>query len=145
MAQRSKAPTWSQVAVKNAGFRDALRAFEFATGWGLAVAFLGREPESIDEYAEVAEVSRATAFRQQQAFRKAFPMLDGPSDLTAATGQQSSLDEFVRSCRTMAEAKEKSAAEVFAMGAAVVKAGARSISPAVRLKRVGGGRPAAEP
>src|SRR4051794_30195625 len=106
MARKAKPRTWAQVAVANAGFRDGLRAFEFALAWGLATAFLGREPESIEEYAEVAEVSRATAFRQQQAFRKALPDLSGPAELTEATGQQRQFEEFIASCTTMAEAKD---------------------------------------
>ena len=35
-------------------------------------------PESVEEYAEVLDESRATAFRDQQAFRKAFPTEETP-------------------------------------------------------------------
>ena len=49
--------------------RTTSRALKFAMGWGLATATLGREPTTIDEYAETMDVSRATAFRDQQAFR----------------------------------------------------------------------------
>jgi hypothetical protein len=39
------------VAIENAGFRNTMRAFQFTMAWG-STSFLGREPETIDEYAE---------------------------------------------------------------------------------------------
>ncbi len=118
MARRAKKPrTWAQVAVLNAGFRDALRAFEFAIDWGLAAAMLGRQPETVEEYAEVAEVSRATAFRNQQAFRKAFPSLEGPAELNELTGQQKRYDEFMAAAKDLGAARRDLLADVFSVGA----------------------------
>lgn len=54
--------------------RKTNRAFKFSLGWGLATSRLRREPESVEEYAEVMVESRASAFRDQQAFREAFPL-----------------------------------------------------------------------
>ena len=70
---RKRQVTWVQPGIRNAGMRATTRGLKFALGWGLATVELGREPESIEEYAETMEESRATAFRDQQAFRKAFP------------------------------------------------------------------------
>ena len=117
MARQKKPLTWSQVAVANAGFRDGLRAIQFAMEWGFTSAFLGRDPETIDEYAEVAEVSRAKAFRDQQAFRKAFPDLDGPRDFIDRTSGQQQFDEFMAAARELGKARKNAAAFVFDLGA----------------------------
>lgn len=98
MARKKRRPTWSEVAYVNAGPRETLKAFEFAINWAGATHLLGREPESVEEFADVAELSRATAFRQQAAFRKAFPMLEGPSDFNRRAG----LDESMNEVKTLA-------------------------------------------
>jgi len=61
--------------------------------WGLATAEMGREPGSVDEYAETMEESRATAFRDQQAFRKAFPAEATPYRMNKTSGAQDRYDE----------------------------------------------------
>ena len=78
--------TWAEVGIRNAGMRATTRGLKFALGWGLATAELGREPESFEEYAETMEESRATAFRDQQAFRKAFPTEETPTRMNETSG-----------------------------------------------------------
>ena len=48
--------------------------------WSIAESSLGRELESIEEYGEWWKQSRATSYREQMAFRKAFPF-DSPREL----------------------------------------------------------------
>lgn len=64
--------------------------------WGLATAELGRESDSIEEYMEIFDESRATAFRDQQAFRKAFPSEDSPQRMNKTSGAQDRYDEMWR-------------------------------------------------
>lgn len=82
----------------------------------MVTAMLGREPETIDEYADVADVSRAKAFRDQQAFRKAFPDLGGPGEMIAKSCGQSVFDEFIRAAKDFGAARRESAAFVFQLG-----------------------------
>ena len=112
------ARTWSEIGVDNAGIRDTIRALEFAMDWGMAGAVLGHEPESIAEFAEVAEVSRATAFRNQQAFRKAFPMLSGPTDLNERAGMTQAYAELVVAATDVVQARPLVIAKMFTIGAA---------------------------
>ncbi|MGD0895889.1 MAG: hypothetical protein ABSA08_07785 [Acidimicrobiales bacterium] len=101
--------TWIEVGLSNAGLRTTMRAFKFAVGWGVTTAALGRPPESVEEYADATRTSRATAFRDQQAFRAAFPLEDGPERMNAVTGAQAAYEEIFRRVdnaeRTMLEAQ----------------------------------------
>jgi hypothetical protein len=69
---------------------------KFALEWGLATAVLGHEPRSVEEYAAVAEQSRATAFRNQQAFRDAFPLEVSPARMNRDTGAQARYNALYR-------------------------------------------------
>lgn len=118
MARKTRpAKTWAEVGVANAGFRDTLRALEFAMEWGMVAAVLGREPESIDEFAEELDVSRATAFRNQQAFRRAYPMLEGPSDLNTRANMIPVYEDFVASATNALKARASVIGKVFTLGA----------------------------
>lgn len=85
--------------------------------WGMVTAMLGHEPETIDDYAEVAEVSRAKAFRDQQAFRKAFPELSGPAEMISKSCGQMVFDDFIRAAKDLGGARREAAAFVFQLGA----------------------------
>lgn len=74
--------TWIEVAVRNGGFRDAIKALSWAHSWIHVQVALGRDP-SVDEVAEWWNESRRTAFREQAAFRKCFPTLDSPAAIYA--------------------------------------------------------------
>jgi hypothetical protein len=117
MAEKKRRPTWSEIAIRNAGYRDALRAMEFTMNWGMATVLLGREPETIDEYAEFAEVSRATAFRDQQAFRKAFPMLTGPAELNRRARMNAAYQELKTLATDPVQLKPFVLAKMFTLGA----------------------------
>ena len=116
MAKRKRPATWAEVGVANAGFRATLHAFHFAMGWGLATAELGREPETVDEYAEVMGLSRAKAFRDQQDWRKAFPEHDTPHAFNVRSGNQAKYDEILRRLGDLGEAKREAEVMVLQIG-----------------------------
>jgi hypothetical protein len=87
-------PTWAELGWRNAGIRTTERALRFAVRWGMCAAELGREPRSIEEYAELTNESRASAFRDQQAYREAFPAEDSPARMNELSGAQTRLDEL---------------------------------------------------
>jgi hypothetical protein len=118
---KQRATTWAQVGVKNAGIRETTRALHFAMGWGLATAELGREPRTVEEYATVMEVSRATAFRDQQAFRDAFPDEETPLNMNQASGVQERYDEIWARLRDRAKARRELQPLLFTLGAATAE------------------------
>ena len=118
--KKQRQVTWADIGYKNAGFRATARALKFAMAWGLATAELGREPESIEEYAETVEESRATAFRDQQAFRRAFPDEVSPARMNQVSGTQERCDELVRSLRTFAKSFAAAQPMIYSLGGSPV-------------------------
>lgn len=76
--KRGHAATWMEVAVSNAGIRKGISALGWAYAWAVARQSIGHDP-SVDEVADWWRQSRRTAYRNQAAFRKAFPTLETPS------------------------------------------------------------------
>jgi len=98
---------------------------QFALTWGLATAELGREPASIEELAATMELSVRTAYRDQEAFRKAFPEIDSPTVLNEITGAQERYNEVWRRLRRDARAAAKEIEHLtFWLGSQPVVAGA---------------------
>lgn len=114
--------TWAEVGIANAGFRATIRGLRFGMFWGLATAELGREPESIDEFAETMETSRRTAFRDQGAFRNAFPTEETPDRMNRTTGAQATYDATWRRLGELGAAVREAEPMTFAVGAAVADA-----------------------
>jgi hypothetical protein len=115
--------TWSELGVRNAGFRTTLRALQFAMSWGVATASLGHEPGSVEEYAEFWGESRATAFREQQAFREAFPNETTPARMNALSGLREWSEEIVRIGDDLKELRVRAKSGVFTLGAAPADVG----------------------
>jgi hypothetical protein len=94
---------------------------QFAMMWGLASADLGREPTSIDEFAEVMQVSRRTAFRDQEHFREAFPSETTPTRMNILSGAQMRYVETVKRLKKLgaglADAERESEHITFDVGA----------------------------
>jgi hypothetical protein len=118
--RKQRPVTWADVGYKNAGFRATARALKFALAWGLATADLGREPQSIEEYAEIMSESRATAFRNQQAFRKAFPEEVSPARMNRVSGSQERYDELVRKMEDFASTAKAAQPLVYSLGGSPV-------------------------
>ena len=96
--------------------RETTRALRFAMGWGLATAELGREPGTVDEYAEIMEVSRATAYRDHQAFREAFPDEKSPLRMNQSSGVQERYDEAWSRLRDRAKVGRELGPFLFTLG-----------------------------
>jgi hypothetical protein len=109
--------TWAELGYRNAGIRAASRALKFAMAWGLATADLGHEPASIEEYAATLGESRATAFRDQQAFRTAFPNEESPARMNQVAGAQERYDELFRRLSDMKKASQEAQPLVYMLGA----------------------------
>ena len=76
--QSSRPPTWSEVAISNAGVVKGATAITWAWCWGITREVLKHDP-SVEEVAEWWNASIRTAYRDHAAFKKAFPMLDSPA------------------------------------------------------------------
>ena len=118
VARKPRPETWAERGYKNAGILTTVRAFKFAMGWGLFMASEGHEPENIDEYAEVMQESRATAYRDQQAFRQAFPDEVSPTRMNATSGAQERYNETYRRIRDIARSSREIHPVQFTLGAA---------------------------
>jgi hypothetical protein len=116
---KRRAPTFADIGYRNAGIRATARGLKFALGWGLATAELGREPESVEEYAEAMEESRATAFRDQQAFRKAFPKETTPLRMNQVSGAQERYDELYKRLQSRAALVREAQPLLYLLGAAL--------------------------
>ena len=104
--------------MSTAGIRSGTRAIGFMVNWGLASAELGHEP-SMDEYCEIHGVDRATFYRSQSAFRKAFPGEESPTRLNVVSGNQQRYDDLVKSFKgKLAGAAVQVQAMTFTAGAA---------------------------
>jgi len=75
--------TWLEVAVRNGGFRKALKALVWAQTWATVREAIGHDP-TVDEVADWWKAPRRSAFRDQAAFRECFPSLDSPAPIFAA-------------------------------------------------------------
>jgi hypothetical protein len=77
---------------RRVGFRRAVQVLEFMVAWDIARRSLhGREPLTLDEYADWWKRTRSTAFREQARFREALPGETTPDrllDLAAAAWDQ---------------------------------------------------------
>lgn len=115
-----KRTSWADIGIGNAGLKITMRGLEFAFRWGMTNAVLGGEPESVDEYAEVTQTPRATAFRMQKAFRQAFPMESTPDRMNKVSGLQERYDEIARLSGYNIRKAEIAAGEgfIFDLGAA---------------------------
>jgi hypothetical protein len=71
-----------ELGVRNAGMRATVTAVGWAYCWAVTREAIGHDP-SVEEVAGWWNMSRRTAFRDQAAFRKAFPTLDTPAPMYA--------------------------------------------------------------
>jgi hypothetical protein len=67
-----------EVAVRNGGMRAAVTAMGWAYCWAVTREAVGHEP-TVEEVADWWNMARRSAFREQAAFRKAFPTLESPA------------------------------------------------------------------
>lgn len=72
MRKQRPARTVAEIAMARSGFRGATRAITFIALWGTVAENMGRAP-SMEEYAEFWFKSRATSYREKQAYEVCFP------------------------------------------------------------------------
>ncbi len=89
----AKSRTWLEVAIRNGGFRIGMRAMLWASCWVVVREALGYDP-SVDEVAEWWKESRRTAFREQEAFRTAFPKFSTPAPMFESEENRQALREL---------------------------------------------------
>lgn len=80
MINKRPARTWLEVAVARAGLRTGIKAMTWAYQWAVAREALGEEP-TVEQVAEYWNGTRRTAFREQAAFREAFPEFETPAKI----------------------------------------------------------------
>ena len=90
MAKQKRKPSWLEVAISRAGFLDGTRALSWAYTWAVARQSLGHDP-SAEEVAQWWATAERTTYREQAAFRKAFPELPNPAALYASEEAQAML------------------------------------------------------
>jgi hypothetical protein len=97
MVKTKRVPqTWIELAVANAGMRLGLRGMSWALSWAIVGAATGNDP-SAEEVAAWWRENPRTAYREQAAFRKAFPDLDTPARIFAHRDAKALVNEFVAS------------------------------------------------
>jgi len=91
LAKKSARPmSWMELAVRNAGMRRGITALSWALCWALVRESLGRDP-SVEEVADWWRESHRTAYREQAAFRQAFPTLDTPARILESNDARAKL------------------------------------------------------
>lgn len=75
-AEVLKSSKWQAFKVAAKATPKASRVASFVALWGLALYDLGRDELTVDEYAEWASESRATAFRRAAEYRELWPERD---------------------------------------------------------------------
>jgi len=78
--KRSRQMTWMELAYRNAGFLKGQTALLWALMWAITRESQGSDP-SAEEVAAWWKENERTAYREQAAFRAAFPMLDTPAKI----------------------------------------------------------------
>lgn len=68
-------------ALKKVGIKKAYKLLTFVACWGIFMSKNGRPPASVDEYADWWHVHRATAFRDLEVFRTAYPDHAYPTEI----------------------------------------------------------------
>jgi hypothetical protein len=103
-ASRRGKGSWLEIAIRTAGFRDAVRALSWAHDWGVVRIVLGHDP-SAEEVADWWRKSVRTAYREQASFRKAFPKLDTPAPVIDVPQVQAGFRKALAALDELSEAK----------------------------------------
>jgi hypothetical protein len=79
--------TFAETGIARAGFRNTIMGVTWAGMWAIARKDLGREPNFYEVCAWWA-MSKQQGFRYQQAFRRCWPALKSPWDMTRIAIEQ---------------------------------------------------------
>ncbi len=117
MARRAPR-TWAEIGYLNAGIRTTFRGLTFAVRWAACTAALGREPASVDEFCEVLHEARRSAFRDQSAFRSAFPGEMTPTRMITDSGVLEAFQNLVKRLNDLDKVRGDMVTQAFTLGAA---------------------------
>jgi len=87
--------TWLEVGVANAGLASAVKGLTWSFCWAIARQAIGSNP-SAEQVADWWNDSHRTTYRNQAAFRKSFPSLDGPGPMFESPDALAFLDRAFR-------------------------------------------------
>ena len=99
-----------ELGVMNAGLRQTFRAINWALDWQTVRASVGEDP-TVEQVAEWWNDSRRTAFRNQAAFREAFPTLETPAQLFASPKAQEAIQAVAKALDERSALKKARAIE----------------------------------
>ena len=102
--------TWMEVAVLNAGMRQAFRAMTWTLDWQTVRAATGADPTA-EQVAEWWDASKRTAYRNQAAFREAFPSLDTPAPIFSDPNAQAAIQAVADALNELSAIKRARAIE----------------------------------
>jgi hypothetical protein len=98
----NRPPTWLEVAISNAGILKGTAAITWAWVWGITRESIGHEP-TVEEVADFWNQSERTTYRDQAAFRKAFPTLDSPAPYVDNPQIKPLVEKAARSMKAFAD------------------------------------------
>jgi methionine synthase II (cobalamin-independent) len=93
--QQVRHVTWIELAVRNVGILKAYTAMSWAYTWATAREALKHDP-SVEEVAAWWGQSVRTSYREQAAFRAAFPTLETPAAIFADPAVRSKVAKVVK-------------------------------------------------
>lgn len=101
----SRSPTWIEVAVSNAGFRKANTALVWAMCWAIVREVIADDP-TVEQVADWWSTPYRTAYREQAAFREAFPTLDSPTQMLDAPETREHIANLAKAMQRSDEKKK---------------------------------------
>jgi len=105
MQKRQRQITWIEVALRNSGFRNAQNAMLWAILWAVTRESKGSDPTA-EEVAAWWKENERTAYREQAAFRKAFPTLESPAPIFASPEMRAKMAKLAKQGDEMEAAKK---------------------------------------
>lgn len=105
MQKRKRQMTWIEVALRNSGFRNAQTAMLWAILWAVTRESIGTDPTA-EDVARWWKENERTAYREQAAFRKAFPTLENPAPIFTAPEIRAKMAKLAKQGDEMEAAKK---------------------------------------
>lgn len=93
LPKRQRQLTWVVLALRNSGFLNAQTALLWAILWAVTRESLGSDP-TVEEVAAWWKENERTAYREQAAFRRAFPTLDSPAPIVDVPEMRAKMKEL---------------------------------------------------
>jgi hypothetical protein len=110
--RQTRKVTWIEVGVRNAGLRKTIKGLSWAYMWATVREVQGSDP-TVEQVANWWKEAERTSYREQAAFREAFPTLETPAkifqdpalraNLAKAAMASDELDEAIRSRRRISD------------------------------------------